>query len=231
MNNDKLKSPATMFPEWKKTEFVVWNKETKQNDPLPMPLEFSVIKVCTTIKGYNKTFGNIYSNEVDNVSKEALNIRYFAKEGETKPEIGLGMWKNLKDDVKKAGGRYCATVYSMYKGDMICLCLMGSALASFIQGKDHIDLENSVIKVTLGEPITTTIEEVGEKKEITYTPPKMEYLRNLEGDEYDKKIDLTSELKKFHRKYQEKNAVTIDNAEGVPPVDYASKIDPENLPF
>lgn len=248
MTTDKLKNPANMFPEWKKTEFVVWDKEKKENVSLPMPLEFSVIKVCTTIKGYNKIFGNIYSNEVDNVSKEALNIRYFAKEGETKPDIGTGMWMSLKDDVKKIGGRYCATVYAMYKGDMICLCLMGSALAAFIQAKDGMVLTESVIEVSLGEPVKITVDKKDDdnnvvmkdgkpvQEEITYTPPKMEYLRNLEGDEYDKRDELELELKKYHRNYQEKNAVVQEEkpkskVDDIPPVTYESDIKPEDLPF
>jgi hypothetical protein len=133
--------PATMYLEWSSDEkcFKHYNKDTKENDLIPLPLTFLVLKEMHTVKGWHdKSQSGIYSNEVKNIGKEEIEVKAF--KGGT---LCRGIYKEIKDIISNVGGRYVKSIYAMTKeGEMINIQLKGAAVQewgeTFNKGKSRL---------------------------------------------------------------------------------------------
>lgn len=129
--SSKSKNPATKFLEWNSdaNAFRYYDKVKGENVIVPK-LKFLVLKELSTIKGWNDASGSgIYSNEVMYVSTEELNVRTF--EGK---KIAKGLYKDIKADVKIAGGRYVKSVYAITDdGEIVNIQLKGSNMSEWIE--------------------------------------------------------------------------------------------------
>ena len=119
--------PATMYLEWSSEEktFKYYNKATKENELLHLPLTFLVLKEMHTVKGWHdKSQSGIYSNEVKNIGSDEIEVKSF--KGGT---LCRGIYKEIKDIITNCGGRYVKSVYAMTKeGEVINLQLKGAAV-------------------------------------------------------------------------------------------------------
>lgn len=120
-------NPAQRFLEWKSNEktFSYYDKEKKENITVDLPFKFLFLEHYHTVKGWNdKSESAIYSNEVFSIGMSPLTVKSF-KGG----EIATGLYKDIKDRVKSAGGHYTRSIYGMLEdGSIINLQLKGSAV-------------------------------------------------------------------------------------------------------
>ncbi len=122
-----LSNPAKRFLEWKSNEraFSFYNKETKENVSVPLPFKFLVLDQLHTVSGWNDaTSSGIYSNEVKFISKQVMTVKPFKGN-----EIAKGLYADIKEKVKNAGGHYVKSIYIMLEdGTLANIQLKGSAV-------------------------------------------------------------------------------------------------------
>lgn len=119
--------PASRYFEWASEEksFKYYDRDSKQNVVVSLPMRFLVLKEFHTVKGWDdKSQSGIYSNEVVNISQEFLEVKSF-KGG----LICKGTYKDIKEQVHASGGHYVKSIYAMdQNGDVINFQLKGSAV-------------------------------------------------------------------------------------------------------
>lgn len=141
-------NPATKFLQWKSNDKCLsyYDKEKKENIKVSLPFKFTFLEHYHTVKGWNdKTESGIYSNEVFLISKETLTVKSF-KGG----EIAQGLYTDIRNKVKNAGGVYHRSVYIMLEdGSLANLQLKGSAVSSysdfFKENQQHIENDTWVV--------------------------------------------------------------------------------------
>jgi hypothetical protein len=158
------KSPASKFIEWKSNDrvFSYYDRDKKENVAIPLPFKFVFLKEMVTIKGWHDASeSGIFSNEVKFTSKEELDVKSF-KGG----SIAKGLYKDIKQKVVEAGGRYHKSVYVMLAdGTLANLSFKGSVVKAWgdfsEKCKNRLPLEWITIK-----DVTE-----GKKGSIKYTTP------------------------------------------------------------
>lgn len=152
------KNPATKFLEWRSDYkcFSYFDKgiadqlaqegkspeEIKEgaNVMVPVPLKVLFLEHYHAVKGWNDpSASGIYSNEVFLIGSEPLTVKCY-KGG----EIATGLYKEIKDQVKNAGGVYHRIIYAMLEdGSLVQICLKGACVGGIKKEKaldkqDHI---------------------------------------------------------------------------------------------
>jgi len=120
------KNPATKFLEWKSDQkgFSYYDKGLAKNVEVSLPFKFVFLDELSTVKGWNDASSSgIFANEVKYLSKEPMTVKAF-KGG----EIAKGLYNEIKERVKNAGGHYSKSVYIMLEdGSLANIQLKGSA--------------------------------------------------------------------------------------------------------
>jgi len=120
------KNPATKFLDWKSDQkgFSYYDKGLGKNVEVPLPFKFVFLDELSTVKGWNDASSSgIFSNEVKYLSKEPMTVKAF-KGG----EIAKGLYNEIKERVKNAGGHYSKSIYIMLEdGSLANIQLKGSA--------------------------------------------------------------------------------------------------------
>jgi hypothetical protein len=120
------KNPATKFLDWKSDQkgFSYYDKGLGKNVEVPLPFKFVFLDELSTVKGWNDASSSgIFSNEVKYLSKEPMTVKAF-KGG----EIAKGLYNEIKERVKNAGGHYSKSIYIMTEdGALANIQLKGSA--------------------------------------------------------------------------------------------------------
>lgn len=120
------KSPATKFLDWKSDQkvFSYYDKSLAKNVEVGLPFKFIFLDELSTVKGWNDASSSgIFANEVKYISKEPMTVKAF-KGG----EIAKGLYNEIKERVKSAGGHYSKSVYIMMEdGALANIQLKGSA--------------------------------------------------------------------------------------------------------
>jgi hypothetical protein len=120
------KNPATKFLDWKSDQkgFSYYDKGLGKNVEVPLPFKFVFLDELSTVKGWNDASSSgIFSNEVKYLSKEPMTVKAF-KGG----EIAKGLYNDIKERVKNAGGHYSKSIYIMTEdGELANIQLKGSA--------------------------------------------------------------------------------------------------------
>lgn len=123
-------NPAKKFIEWKSEEkcFSFYDKEKKENVLIQLPFKILFLEHYHTVKGWSdKHQSAIYSNEVYGISKEELTVKSF-KGG----LICKGYYKDNKEVINNAGGRYHRSIYGMLEnGEIVNISLKGAAVKSY----------------------------------------------------------------------------------------------------
>ena len=191
-------NPATKFLSWKSNDkqFSYYDKETKENVLVPLPLKFLVLDEMHSISGWNDaTQSGIYSNEVKFISKETMTVKPFKGN-----EIAKGLYKDIKEKVKSAGGHYVKSIYIMLEdGTLANLQLKGSAVQKWgeftAKGKQRLVDEWVVVDKAVD----------GKKGAVKFTTPDFRFLQSITDAESELADECFNTLEAYMNTYLSKN--------------------------
>jgi hypothetical protein len=169
-------NPATKFLDWKSNDkcFEYYDKEKGEKVSLHLPVRFVVLEELHTVSGWNDaTSSGIYSNEVKFISKETMVVKPFKGN-----EIARGLYKDIKDKITSAGGRYNKSIYVMLEdGTLANIKLKRAAVqkwGEFTQkGKQRLADEWVIVKDV----------QKGKKGAVTFYTPDFMFERSLSESE------------------------------------------------
>ena len=202
-------NPATKFLSWKSNDkqFSYYDKETKENVLVPLPLKFLVLDEMHSISGWNDaTQSGIYSNEVKFISKETMTVKPFKGN-----EIAKGLYKDIKEKVKSAGGHYVKSIYIMLEdGTLANLQLKGSAVQKWgeftAKGKQRLVDEWVVDDKALD----------GKKGAVKFTTPDFRFLQSITDAESELADECFNTLEAYMSTYLSKaEPIAIDEEEEI----------------
>ena len=137
---EKTENPATKFISWKSNEktFSYYDKDKGENVLLKLPLKFIVLAQLNTVKGWNDALsGQIIANEVQHIGEDKLKVVCYHKDakGEKKKSaIAEGIYKDIKETIVSAGGRYHKSVYIMLEdGTIANIQLKGAGVQAWVE--------------------------------------------------------------------------------------------------
>ena len=236
-NNPTInQNPSQRWMEWQgsKGQLYYYDKTEEENLFMDLPFTFLLIEQMATVGGWHdRSESGIYSNEVKNITKEPLTVQSF-KGG----EITSGLYRNIKDQVKSAGGYYVASLYVGFKrdGDLTLgnIKLKGAALSAWmefckIHGRNVWE-----------KAITITGYSEGQKGSIEYRVPSFE-LKDCSEQTHNEALGLDDTLQEY-LKSRSAGQVETDETDVPPPSDedfrdygeemYGEEyIEDEGLPF
>src|SRR5690625_4596070 len=167
----KPANPSKKFLEWSSEHktFHYWDKEKGEKGErvyLELPLKFVILEHYHTITGFDQDENTgIYANEVFMIGQETLNVRRFKGQ-----PVAEGLYKDIKNDVNKVGGRYARSIYAVTTDkELVNFKLMGSAVSSYYDFIDKFgdsNFDTRWIKVAKFEE--------GKKGAVKYTYPVFE---------------------------------------------------------
>ena len=180
-----IQSPVKKYLSWSSNEkcFTYWDKETKQDKKLELPIKFIHYDEFATVKGWNDASGSaIYSNEVKSTLAEELHVRAF----KSKVPIAEGLYQTIKPAVNAAGGSFHLSIYAELNGEIVNFSIKGSALGAW----SEFAKENR--RSFLGNYINITGALEGKKGSVKYTTPVLVIGEEIEASvkaSADKKYD------------------------------------------
>ena len=190
-------NPATKFLNWKSNDkcFSFYDRETKENVLVSLPFKFLVLEEMHTISGWNDaTQSGIYSNEVKFISKETMTVKPFKGN-----EIAKGLYKDIKEKVKAAGGHYVKSIYIMLEdGSLANLQLKGSA----VQGWGEFTQKGKQRLVDEWVSVDKAID--GKKGAVKFTTPDFKFLQSITDSESGLADDCFNTLEAYLTTYLSK---------------------------
>ena len=196
-------NPSTKFIEWKSNDkcFSFYDRETSANVAIPLPFKFLVLDELHTIKGWNDASSSqINSNEVKFISRDEMTVKPFKGN-----EIAKGLYKDIKEKIKAAGGHYVKSVYCMLEdGSIANLQLKGAACQSYgdFTAKTRSRLTDEWVVVD------KAVE--GKKGAVKYTTPGFAFDKSLSESEADLADEAYNVLEAYLKTYLTK-AEPINN--------------------
>jgi len=193
-------NPSTKFIEWKSNDkgFSYYDKETKENVAIPLPFKFLVLDELHTIKGWNDASSSqINSNEVKFISRDEMVVKPFKGN-----EIAKGLYKDIKEKIKAAGGHYVKSVYCMLEdGSIANLQLKGAACQSYgdFTAKTRSRLTDEWVVVAKAND--------GKKGAVKYTTPDFAFDKSLSESEADLADEAFNTLEAYLKTYLTKAQV------------------------
>lgn len=213
-------NPSTKFIEWKSNDkaFSYYDKESKENVAIPLPFKFLVLDELHTVKGWNDASSSqINSNEVKFISRDEMVVKPFKGN-----EIAKGLYKDIKEKVKSAGGHYVKNVYCMLEdGSIANLQLKGAACQSYgdFTAKTRSRLTDEWVVVD------KAVE--GKKGAVKYTTPGFAFDKSLSESEADLADEAYNVLEAYLKTYLAK-AEPID---AIVPSETDEVIEDDDLDF
>ena len=195
-------NPATKFIDWKSNDkcFSFYDRETSANVAIPLPFKFLVLEELHTIKGWNDASSSqINSNEVKFISRDEMTVKPFKGN-----EIAKGLYKDIKERIKAAGGHYVKSVYCMLEdGSIANLQLKGAACQSYgdFTAKTRSRLTDEWVVVDKAID--------GKKGAVKYTTPGFAFDKSLSESEADLADEAYNNLEAYLKTYLAKSE-TID---------------------
>lgn len=178
-----VSSPVVRYYTWASNEkaFRYYDKSVGENK-IVFPLSFVFITARATVRGWNDaTESAIYSNEVKNTAKEALQVYTSKPDKKGNTLLTTGIYKEIKGDL--AGGHFEKVVYGYEKGvGVVKINLKGSGLQSY----SNFEKEN---KSLFDNFITISTFESAKKGATKYTVPNF-VLGEKVDSETDNIVDL-----------------------------------------
>ena len=190
-------NPTKKYLEWKSNNksFEFYDKSAGEKVEVSLPLKFVFLQHYHTVKGWNDASqSGIWSNEVYYIGSEPMTVR--AYKGGT---IAEGLYKDIKQDITNAGGKYHRSVYVMLEdGTIANLSFKGAVVrewSEFFRDNQSL-LDNQWIEVNTAKE--------QKKGSIKYSTPEFTLGKNLtakESDMADKTaLDLKAYLDEYFRK-------------------------------
>jgi hypothetical protein len=199
---EKMENPATKFISWKSNEktFSYYDKDKGENVLLKLPLKFIVLAQLNTVKGWNDALsGQIISNEVQHIGTDKMKVVCYHKDakGEKKKSaIAEGVYKDIKETIVSAGGRYHKSVYIMLEdGTIANIQLKGAGVQAWG------DFANRNKSRLLDEWVLVKSFAEGKKGAVKFTTPKFEFLQSLNETENALVNDAFDILKSYLNAY------------------------------
>ncbi len=148
---DKTPSPIEYYLEFKggSGTFVYYDGE---KNVLLDSLELILLDKRNGVTGWSEFHGGrIYSNLISSSNKHVLNV----KAGNSKGAVATGLWKDIKAEVKDAGGSFTTFLFALARiGEKLVpvrVALTRAALAEWTQFETDCNPYNGVIFVTRSE--------------------------------------------------------------------------------
>ncbi|MFA9239446.1 MAG: hypothetical protein ACEQSQ_06095 [Candidatus Paceibacteria bacterium] len=196
--------------EWnsEKGQFKYYDKETKENVDIPLPVKFYVLDELATIKGFSdKHQSGLWSNEVKNITTQKLKVVGKDKSGKLFT-VAEGFYQSIKDTLAANGAKYTRSLYAAMLNDkdeyeIVNFQLKGAAFSGWL------DFCNAK-KVSIMTDEITCSDFKREKKGATkYTIPIFtSELASEEGNEAA--ITLDEELQEYLKAYFEKTQAEVE---------------------
>jgi hypothetical protein len=196
-------NPSTKFIEWKSNDkcFSFYDRETSANVSISLPFKFLVLDELHTVKGWNDASSSqINSNEVKFISRDEMTVKPFKGN-----EIAKGLYKDIKEKIKAAGGHYVKSVYCMLEdGSIANLQLKGAACQSYgdFTAKTRSRLTDEWVVVAKAID--------GKKGAVKYTTPDFTFDKSLSESEADLADEAYNVLEAYLKTYLTK-AEPINN--------------------
>ena len=196
-------NPATKFIDWKSNDkcFSFYNRETSQNELIPLPFKFLVLDELHAIKGWNDaTSSGIYSNEVKYISKEIMTVKPF--KGNV---IAKGLYKDIKPEVVASGGHYVKSIYIMLEdGSLANLQLKGASVQAWgeFTQKTRTRLADEWIEVKSVKD--------GKKGAVKFYTPEFTFLRSLSESEAEQADEVFNVLEAYLKTYLAKAEPVVE---------------------
>jgi hypothetical protein len=207
-----LSNPAKRFLEWKSNEkcFSYYDKEKKENVSVALPFKFLVLDQLHTVSGWNDaTSSGIYSNEVKFISKQVMTVKPFKGN-----EIAKGLYADIKEKVKNAGGHYVKSIYIMLEdGTLANIQLKGSAVQQWGE------FTNKSLSRLPEEWVVVDKAVDGKKGAVKYTTPGFTFGGSLSDKEAAQADLVFDELETYLKAYliKEEAPVEVDDLYGNSP--------------
>jgi len=206
-----LANPAKRYLDWdsENGQFKYYNKETKENVAVKLPITFYVLDELATIKGFSdKHQGGMWSNEVKNISNQKLKVVGKGKDGNLF-QVAEGLYSEIKDNLVAAGGKYTRSLYVAMLNDkdeyeIVNFQLKGAAFSGWL------DFTKTMSNVELMASRVECADFKREKKGATkYTIPLFKREEaSEEGNEAA--ISLDVELQEYLTKYFDKTQGAVE---------------------
>lgn len=198
-----LSNPAKRFLEWKSNDkcFSYYDKEKKENISVPLPFKFLVLDQLHTVSGWNDaTSSGIFSNEVKFISKQVMTVKPFKGN-----EIAKGLYADIKEKVKNAGGHYVKSIYIMLEdGTLANIQLKGSAVQQWGE------FTNKSLSRLPEEWVVVDKAIDGKKGAVKYTTPGFTFGGSLSDKEAAQADLVFDELETYLKAYLIKEEAPVE---------------------
>lgn len=198
-----LSNPSKRFLEWKSNDkcFSYYDKEKKENVSVPLPFKFLVLDQLHTVSGWNDaTSSGIFSNEVKFISKQVMTVKPFKGN-----EIAKGLYADIKEKVKNAGGHYVKSIYIMLEdGTLANIQLKGSAVQQWGE------FTNKSLSRLPEEWVVVDKAIDGKKGAVKYTTPGFTFGGSLSDKEAAQADLVFDELETYLKAYLIKEEAPVE---------------------
>jgi len=199
-------NPVSKFYRWNGGDGTLsyYNKESKENIKVELPLNFVVLDQLTTISGFSDKYqGGFSSNEVRS-TKDNLKVVCYGKNNKGEKQIyniAEGSYESIKDKLKAEGAKYCKSVYAVTLDakdnlELVNFQLSGSALAPFFTA--NVNDDGSVIAMAVNP-------EVQKKGKTEYYEPIFTKLSKPSDAVLQKAVAIDEELQEYLKSYFTRN--------------------------
>lgn len=185
--NKSFEKPAARYLEWSSDDLQLkyYDKEKEKNILVPLPFKFVVLMERHTIKGFNEDKkSGFYSNEVEDLSKEELNVRLFSG-----GSVAKGVYSEIKEKISGMGACYAKSIYiQTLDGEIWNIILKGAAVfawGEFVK-KNRSQLVSHSITITDATEL--------KKGKITYSIPVFEWGKAMSSASSKKADEAYDEL-------------------------------------
>lgn len=187
-------------------QFSYYDKEAEENVKVDLPLKFVFLQHYHTVKGWNDASqSGIWSNEVYYIGSEPMNVRAF--KGGT---IVKGIYKDIKDEITKAGGKYHRSVYVMLEdGTIANLSFKGAVVrewSEFMKSNGRL-VDNQWVEISSAKD--------QKKGSIKYSTPEFSMGATLTKKDGIMADNAAAKLKEYLDQYFQKGEVAEVEAEDV----------------
>jgi len=191
-------NPTSKYFEWKSMDkqFSYYDKKAEQNVKVDLPLKFVFLQHYHTVKGWNDASqSGIWSNEVYYIGSEPITVRAF--KGGT---IAEGIYKDIKEDITRAGGKYHRSVYVMLEdGTIANLSFKGAVVrewSEFMKNSKSL-VDNQWIEISSAKD--------QKKGSIKYSTPEFTLGANLTKKDGITADNAAAKLKDYLDQYFQKD--------------------------
>lgn len=186
-------NPSQYYLEWNSelNSFSYWKKEEGEDGQriaYPLPFRFAALKFMSAISGYDKNRSQgIYSNEVADTRYETFRVLY--RDG---TPLAQGLYSQIKDQVKMAGGHFVKSIYAVTtKGAIVNIKIKGGQMINFgIIEKFGLRYEDEWIEVS-------EFESKVDKDDRPYSLPVFKFSQSFD----DRAIEATARAAKIVQHY------------------------------